>query len=368
MNGVPQKPFSRLNQEVRELSLLISASRALHQVAQAVQLLLTNIVSALGEDCRVLLYGSVPTGLATVWSDINVAVEFPQRNTFVPLPEQLYISRFITSMLQQCGDLQVETLLEKNNYAALELRHVLLPETPIRVSFNQRHALQSAEFISQFIHAHPSAKPLILVLKAFIHEFELTNTVSTSYTITLIAISFFRFFLNNCVGQFNTPPGCSLYFFLEFFQEEGLFSSQRSELRPSERAGIVDLPMQNPYSIWILRDPIHPSNERNLCGKLIEIHTLRRLFSHLYRTVLAEYFLPFNSPGASIGRPHISSILFPRFAQKRREARDHEESVDRSSSSTVLSRPPDFFAQYFSSVEAVFDKVFVTDSIDRAGK
>eukprot|EP01116_Phalansterium_solitarium_P018683 TRINITY_DN5043_c0_g1_i1.p1 TRINITY_DN5043_c0_g1~~TRINITY_DN5043_c0_g1_i1.p1 ORF type:complete len:1345 (+),score=190.37 TRINITY_DN5043_c0_g1_i1:216-4250(+) len=236
---------------------------------------ISKLVLSLWPMAEVRVYGSFATTLCIPSSDLDLVI----CNIAAAASHSQSPLHALASALQQKKWLDELQVIETATVPVIKLKSVLkhsmvsieaditfrdyhaFASVPLFVPFqgrSQHLGLQAAELVCSYLAAMPELKPLVLVLKQFLHERQLNNSYTGglgSFSLVLMAIGFLqhsrRFHRNR---EFLQPPPLGSLL-VGFFQLYGLrFDYQRM--------GISVLPLES-----------HPGSDQ--LGPFFELHTSR---------------------------------------------------------------------------------------------
>eukprot|EP01004_Peranema_trichophorum_P009643 NODE_838_length_2318_cov_24.240547_g713_i0.p1 GENE.NODE_838_length_2318_cov_24.240547_g713_i0~~NODE_838_length_2318_cov_24.240547_g713_i0.p1 ORF type:complete len:517 (-),score=57.10 NODE_838_length_2318_cov_24.240547_g713_i0:767-2260(-) len=231
-----------------------------------------SIIKNLWKNVEVEVFGSWQSGLCLPSSDVDLSI------TKHPNPSAI-------------SDLT--GALEKNDFECKFLANAKVPilkfkqrSTGVKgdISFFTDNAAQSAELVKGFLQSCPAARPLIIVLKAFLRAADLNNVYTgglSSYTITLLVISFLQMHPYYKVKEQRERYALSdlLIDFFAFYGKDFNYHSTTISLLNGgkycpKRPHWED--PEKPYLLSII-DPLNPTNDVSRGSFAVP-----RVRSHLY--------------------------------------------------------------------------------------
>jgi predicted nucleotidyltransferase len=247
----------------------------------------------------VVPFGSHVTGLAHADSDLDVTIVFQSHmDAYSTIPgrggsldhvyqrEYVTVAEMLVSILVGPLPVQVE-VLGSSHCPRIRLRHVTYG-VEADITFGNVVAAAASSEIQQYVLAHPSIVPFYQFLHALMRERQIQRNQMSSYLLTVIAVSFFRFHTKS-IGSVNSLPGQALMYFLHTFGTCGSFDPARMCLSPSHPDGILPRSGGGPGAGWVVHCPIRGSSV-NIASSCYLIFQVRDVFHQVYEMLDNNYF------------------------------------------------------------------------------
>jgi len=211
-------PLDRLHNEIVGFSLLMEPTEQelgrRYTMADRVRSLAKE---TLGDDVRVVPFGSMVTGLLMPSSDIDIIVFTQEEDPLIPL-------RLLGQAIRQAWTKEL-TYWDVIENTRVPLIKFTIGEVSFDICFNQEGGPKAASMMKKFMSALPPLRPLTFVLKYFLASRELNEAYSGgvgSFFLQLLIVAFLQSrerYLRHHGRESNNSLGVLL---LQFFRFYGL--------------------------------------------------------------------------------------------------------------------------------------------------
>eukprot|EP01126_Amoeba_proteus_P005989 TRINITY_DN1206_c0_g1_i4.p1 TRINITY_DN1206_c0_g1~~TRINITY_DN1206_c0_g1_i4.p1 ORF type:complete len:451 (-),score=106.43 TRINITY_DN1206_c0_g1_i4:96-1448(-) len=248
-------------------------------------------------EARLQLFGSFNTNLFHPLSDIDCVIE----GTF-EVPAALYT---MANKLYQNGIKQSDIIVLSRATVPLVKFTDPMTKCKVDISFGHMNGPENSTIIQKFCSTFSEFRPLVMVLKYFLHQNNLNQPFVGglgSYAISLMVVSFLQQTIPRMVGKPNL--GILLLDFLKFYGEEFNFFTTGISVRdgghyfPKHDRGWLDI---NEMFLLALEDPNDPENDVGKSTFMIEA---------IQRQFVAFHRLLSNNSTRSLAPTSLSRCLF----------------------------------------------------------
>ncbi|GFS27109.1 PAP-associated domain-containing protein 5 [Elysia marginata] len=264
-NRVYGKGVFGLHQEIVDFYEYMAPQPQEAYMRNAVVERLKSVIEDLWPDARVEIFGSFRTGLYLPTSDIDLVV-------FGKWDSQPLFTLQNALLKRKLADASSIKVLDKASVPIVKLTDAE-SEVKVDVSFNmdnnQNYGVESAQLIQEYLEKYDCLKYLVMVLKQFLLQRDLNEVFTggiSSYSLTLLAISFLQLHPREDTSRQNLNLGVML---IEFFELYGRnFNYLKTAIRiknggaylPKEE---VSKEMENGYrpSMLCIEDPLKAGND-----------------------------------------------------------------------------------------------------------
>ncbi|XP_023216438.1 non-canonical poly(A) RNA polymerase PAPD5-like isoform X2 [Centruroides sculpturatus] len=238
-----------------------------------------NAVLSLWPKAQIRVFGSFQTSLYLPTSDIDLVV----LGNWKALPLWTLRDLLVNNNIATPADVKV---LDKASVPIVKMTDTKT-EVKVDISFNMKNGMESAMFINEKKKEYPNLAKLVMVLKQFLVLRDLNEVYTggiSSYSLTLLIISFFQLYPRADVSLPNVNLGVLLLEFFEFYGRHFNYSKTAISVKnggfyfPKERYKLHKLDFVP--SILCIEDPLLPGNDigRNSYGML----SVKRAFEYAF--------------------------------------------------------------------------------------
>jgi len=248
---------------------------------------ITAAIHEVWPEAEVCVFGSELTKLALPTSDIDLTcLNFPEE------PNKKHLHR-VGEILKKKGLIDYLDVIDGAKVPIVKIRH---KESQVHsdISFNQPGGMKTGNFVKNFMQKYPPIRPLLIVLKQFMHQRELNVTYTGgvgSFLLQLMVISFMQHHVRNAMKMgkpFQYNLGSLLLEFLELYGKTFNYVTTGISVRNSgsyfnkRNAGCVNV--QRPGLICV-ENPEDPSAD--VGRNSFKILQIRRVFEHAFNRLSA---------------------------------------------------------------------------------
>ncbi|KAF8323340.1 Nucleotidyltransferase [Clavulina sp. PMI_390] len=210
-----------LNQEVRAFVDYVTPTPEEHEVRMMIVEWITRTIVSEFPDAQVVPFGSFATRLYLPTGDIDLVVTSPTIQRTGDIKSILYRLAYILRRSNITDNVEVlaKTKVPIVKFVTSHGRF------PVDISINQANGISAVAIVNQFMEELPALRPLVLVVKSFLHQRSM-NEVFTgglgSYSITCLVTSFLQ--MHPKIRRCAIDPMKNLGVLLvEFFETYGRF-------------------------------------------------------------------------------------------------------------------------------------------------
>ncbi|XP_067118656.1 terminal nucleotidyltransferase 4B-like [Centruroides vittatus] len=299
-----QVPIVALHEEIEDFYEYIRPTQLEHRMRLDVIRRIKNAVLSLWPKAQIRVFGSFQTTLYLPTSDIDLVV----LGNWKALPLWTLRDLLVNNNIATPADVKV---LDKASVPIVKMTDTKT-EVKVDISFNMKNGMESAMFINEKKHEYPNLAKLVMVLKQFLVLRDLNEVYTggiSSYSLTLLIISFFQLYPRADVSLPNVNLGVLLLEFFEFYGRHFNYSKTAISVKnggfyfPKERYKLHKLDFLP--SILCIEDPLLPGNDigRNSYGML----SVKRAFEHAF-ILLSDLVHP-KKPKNLGGQSILSKII-----------------------------------------------------------
>lgn len=353
-----------LHEEIQDFYQYMSPTPEEHLTRSEVVERMRTIIRSIWPHSKVEVYGSFRTGLYLPTSDIDIVVIENRDISFRTLEKVL-----IEKGVAEPSSIKV---LDKASVPIVKLTDAKT-DIKIDISFNMNNGVTSANLIKEFMVLYPSLPKLVLVLKQFLLQRDLSEVFMggiSSYSLILLTVSFLQVHMR-CEANPTDNVGKLLILFFElyglnfnyfktgiriqnggsYFPKEDFHSNMNDGSRPSilciedpllprndigrSSYGALNVKVAFEYAYQVLSQALRPNNywvtnSNSILGRIIRVTD----DVILYRRWIRDTFRAANRYSLSLEMHSASAALSTSVSQlpKYPEGFKHEES-------TALSTP-----------------------------
>lgn len=289
-----------LHEEIENFYEYIRPTRLEHQMRIDVIKRIKNAVTSIWPQAEIKVFGSFQTSLYLPSSDIDLVI----LGKWKALP--LWTLRDILINHNIATEDNVRVL----DRATVPIVKMTDTKTDVKVdiSFNMKNGMESAMFINKMKAEFPNLSKLVMVLKQFLLQRDLNEVYTggiSSYSLTLLVISFLQLYPRVDIAASNANLGVLLLEFFEFYGRHFNYSKTAISVKNGgcyfPKSLFRSFALEYRPSILCIEDPLQLGNDigRNSYG----VMNVKRAFEHAY-ILLADKIHPKNAKAV-----HGKSIL-----------------------------------------------------------
>ncbi|TFK46660.1 Nucleotidyltransferase, partial [Heliocybe sulcata] len=253
-----------LHREVEAFNRYIAPTRVEDEVRGMIIEIVRKEITKQFPDAKVHPFGSYETKLYLPLGDIDLVVQSDSIANW----DKVSVLNVLASTMKRSGITDRVTIIAKAKVPIIKFI-TTHGRFSVDISINQANGLPVVKMISQFLRALPALKPLVMIIKTFLHQRSM-NEVFTgglgSYSLVCMVISFLQMHPKIRRGEIDPSKNLGVLV-MEFFELYGCYFNYH-EVGISLRDGGTYFPKAtrgwldyNRSQLLSIEDPADPSND-----------------------------------------------------------------------------------------------------------
>ncbi|KAI9141051.1 hypothetical protein BKA69DRAFT_1028900, partial [Paraphysoderma sedebokerense] len=181
-------PFSRLHKEILDFVKYVEPAEGEHELRTLVMGRIRDVVDSLWQGAEVQVFGSFETRLYLPHSDIDLVIFTPDQRRHLTVPNL----HKLAGALRKTDEYDKIDVIDRARVPILKCVNRAIGY-PIDISFNLTSGVKTAAVVKKYVADFPALRPLVMVLKHFLHQRELNEVFSGgigSYTLVTMMLNF----------------------------------------------------------------------------------------------------------------------------------------------------------------------------------